>query len=305
MKRITLQREKIYSGSLILVNREYGYHEPERGLAGAFPQRAQSCPGDGEGALLPVLEEIPQILMQRRAAVLLFHLMEKINGWRGIVPVSGWRSRQEQEEIWESSLKENGRVFTETWVAHPGHSEHQTGLAIDLGRKQERVDFIRPEFPDTGICQIFRKRAAGYGFIERYPKGRETVTGIGHEPWHFRYVGIPHARLMEREGLTLEEYTAFVRDFPYGERPCLFSAQGQEFSVSFLKMPEQDGAGPAGRGTGRSPLAALEEKAGDFVRRKEGTVEIEIDQGHPFWISGNNVDGFVITQERSRYGYQT
>ena len=258
MKRVILRKEEIYSGSLILVNRAYGYKE--------YSKRS----------LIPVLDKEPEILMQRRAAVLLFHLMDKINGWQGIVPVSGWRSGKEQEEIWDSSLKENGRGFTETYVAFPGHSEHQTGLAIDLGQKQEIIDFIRPEFPYTGICGIFRERAADYGFIERYPKGREDVTGIGYEPWHFRYVGIPHAKIMEREKLTLEEYIAVLREFPYGEKSYRFQEGGQEFLVSYLKMPDMEAGINA---------------------------TIELDDSHPYWVSGNNVDGFVITQERGRYGY--
>ncbi len=257
MKKLVLQKEEIYSGSLILVNRTYAYKENRSG----FP----------ELSLLPGLEEEPEILLQRRAAVLLLYLMDKINGWQGIVPVSGWRSLREQEEIWDSSLKENGRKFTETYVAVPGHSEHQTGLAIDLGRKQDSVDFIRPEFPYTGICGVFRERAAEYGFIERYPEGKEAVTGIGYEPWHFRYVGVPHAGIMEREGLTLEEYIDFLRQFPYGERPYRYCREGQEFLVSYLELSE--------------------------------AITIEIDDSHPYWISGNNADGFVITQERSRHGY--
>jgi len=273
MKRVILQGQEIYSGSLILVNRAYGYKEHRKGLP--------------KNSLMPVLDKEPEILMQRRAAVLLFHLMDKINGWRGIVPVSGWRSGEEQEEIWESSLKENGREFTETYVAFPGHSEHQTGLAIDLGQKQEAIDFIRPEFPCTGICGIFREKAAEYGFIERYPKGREEITGIGYEPWHFRYVGIPHARIMERQALTLEEYMDFLKQYPYGRKPYSFSDGGKEFLVSCLRMP----------GVG----AAAEKAAADEMR--ENTAIIEIDDSHPYWISGNNVDGFVITQERSRYGY--
>lgn len=267
MKRVILQRNEIYSGSLILVNRAYAYREPKKDA--------------GKESLMPVLEQEPEILMRRRAAVLLFHLMDKINGWRGIVPVSGWRSGREQEEIWENSLKENGKKFTETYVALPGHSEHQSGLAIDLGQKQEVIDFIRPEFPYTGICGTFRQKAAEYGFIERYPKGRETVTGIGYEPWHFRYVGIPHARIMEQKKLTLEEYIDFLRQFPYGEKPCHFSEGSREFLVSFLEMP---GAGK------------------DAAKDSEG-IHMEIDETHPYWISGNNVDGFVITQERSRHGY--
>ena len=60
--------------------------------------------------------------------------------------------------------------------------------------------------PYEGICQRFRELAPLYGFIERYPANKEAVTGIAHEPWHFRYVGRPHAQRMTDLGLTLEEY---------------------------------------------------------------------------------------------------
>ena len=79
-------------------------------------------------------------------------------------------------------------------------SEHQTGLAIDLGLASEEIDVIRPNFPYSGVCAAFRKQAADYGFILRYPAGKEAVTGIAYEPWHFRYVGVPHARFMLNRG---------------------------------------------------------------------------------------------------------
>ena len=82
-------------------------------------------------------------------------------------------------------------------MALPGCSEHQTGLAIDLGKAAGYIDFIRPAFPYDGVCGRFRRLAARYGFIERYQRGKEEVTGISAEPWHFRYVGAPHAQLME------------------------------------------------------------------------------------------------------------
>ena len=187
---IDLQAESIYRGSLILVNREYGYRERAEDLAVQLSAAGR--------------EMTVRTLLQRRAALLLDSLMEVIGGWREIVPVSGWRSYREQKAIWEESLAESGREFTEKYVALPGHSEHQTGLAIDLGKRQEEIDFIRPDFPYTGICQSFRKKAAEYGFIERYPAGKEEITGIGHEPWHFRYVGIPHARIMQEKEIRLE-----------------------------------------------------------------------------------------------------
>lgn len=254
MKAVSLQKQDIYTGNLILVNGEYGYKE------------------EASGMLLPVLNEFSHILLQHRAVVLLSSLMEEISGWENIVPVSGWRSGKEQQEIWDDSIEENGEEFTQKYVAVPGHSEHQTGLAIDLGLKQEVIDFIRPDFPYTGICQTFRKRAAEYGFIERYPSGKEAVTGIGHEPWHFRYVGVPHASIMREKNMTLEEYISFVRKFPYSKMHYCYNSGNGEILVSYLKAQEND------------------------------ETAFEIDEDLPYCVSGNNIDGFIITQWRMRNG---
>ena len=169
--------------------------------------RQHTMPEDGTAReLVSVHPGYPGILLEAEAARKLNQLMDELDGWKSILPVSGWRSIEEQKELYSQSLRENGREFTEKYVAFPGCSEHQTGLAIDLGLMGPNVDFIRPDFPDEGICRAFRGRMAAYGFVERYPAGKEGVTGIAHEPWHFRYVGVPHAAEMARRGLTLEEY---------------------------------------------------------------------------------------------------
>ena len=155
-------------------------------------------------------------------AQLLSACIQKAGGQREIVPVSGWRSQQEQQRIWDDSMAEHGETFTRQYVALPGCSEHQTGLAIDLGKAAGYIDFIRPAFPYDGVCGRFRRLAARYGFIERYQRGKEEVTGISAEPWHFRYVGAPHAQLMETNGLCLEEYRDFAAGSPErrsGKRP--------------------------------------------------------------------------------------
>ena len=153
-----------------------------------------ACPG-GVPDLIPVGGS--PVLLDWQAAQALEALMEELDGWR---------SFEEQTGIYQSSLAENGPAFTRKYVALPGHSEHQTGLAIDLGLRGPEIDFIRPDFPYEGVCQRFRERAADFGFVERYPAGKEAVTGIAHEPWHFRYVGPSHAREMVHRGLVLEEY---------------------------------------------------------------------------------------------------
>ena len=91
-------------------------------------------------------------------------------------------------------------------MARPGCSEHQTGLAIDLGENGPEVDFLCPAFPDSGPCGALRRRAADFGFILRYPKGKEAVTGIGYEPSHYRYVGKDAAKQIMEQGICLEEY---------------------------------------------------------------------------------------------------
>lgn len=255
MKQLILTQEKIYSGSLILVNQKHSCHMASHD----FP--------------VPVVDNAPEILLNRSAGALLARLMEEIDGWQHIIPVSGWRSQEEQQRIWDDSLQENGPEFTRKFVALPGHSEHQTGLAIDLGLKQDHVDFICPEFPYTGICQTFREKAPKYGFILRYPAGKESVTGIGHEPWHFRYVGVPHAKIMSKHGLCLEEYIDFIKQFAFQGRPYLFTDSDRTFFVS-------------------------------YIRAEEKQTLLELPDDLTYTVSGNNMDGFIVTEWRKQDAYQ-
>lgn len=253
MKKLILSHTQMQTGSLILVNQEHGIKENIPNL------------------ITPVWDQSP-VLLQKQATVLLNKLMKEINGWKKIAPVSGFRSLDEQQNIWDNSLAEHGIEFTQKFVAIPGHSEHQTGLAIDLGLRMGDMDFICPEFPYTGICQTFREKALDYGFIERYPTGKEHITGIGHEPWHFRYVGMPHANVMAEQDLTLEEYMTFIKQYPYYFHPYVISTKEQEIYISYLPANDVDGT------------------------------TIMIDDKCPYMISGNNGDGFIITEWRRTCG---
>lgn len=161
--------------------------------------------------LIRVSEDYPDILMERRAAAALRRLLSEIGSDGEIVPVSGWRSNEEQKQIWADTVAEKGVSFARKYVALPACSEHETGLAIDLALKAPEIDFICPDFPQTGICGKFRERAPYYGFIQRYSREKEGITGISEEPWHFRYVGTPHSLIMVKNGLSLEEYTDRMR----------------------------------------------------------------------------------------------
>lgn len=206
--------EMVRTGPLVLVNQA---HPLER-----EPDAA---------SLLPPDHRHPHILLDTRAGTVLNRFLSDLGCTGEIVPVSGYRSRAEQEAIFSNSLRDNGEAFTRAYVALPGCSEHQTGLAIDLGENRPDLDFIRPQFPDTGVFRTFRRRASEYGFILRYPEDKTNLTGIQYEPWHFRYVGWPHARLMEREGLVLEEYHRLLEDYPECGPHLHFQEQGRSFEV--------------------------------------------------------------------------
>lgn len=182
-------------------------------------------------SLLPPDSRRPNILLDARAGTVLSRFLSDLGCAGEIVPVSGYRSRAEQEAIFSRSLRDSGEAFTLAYVALPGCSEHQTGLAIDLGEHRPDLDFIRPQFPDTGVFRTFRRRASEYGFILRYPEDKTNITGIQFEPWHFRYVGWPHARLMEREGLVLEEYIRLLEDYPESGPHLRFQEQGRSFEL--------------------------------------------------------------------------
>ena len=217
MNRLTLKRDQIHAGPLILVNP-------------AHPLRSRE-----PAALVAVEERRPEILLERRTAGLLTACIQAAGGVGQIVPVSGWRSLMEQQTIWDETWEREGEAFTRSYVALPGCSEHQTGLAIDLGLAAQEIDFIRPNFPQDGPCGTFRRLAPRYGFIQRYRRQKETLTSIAEEPWHFRFVGAPHAALMEENGLCLEEYRDFIRARP---RICRMG-RDRWASVSYHPCPEE------------------------------------------------------------------
>lgn len=113
-------------------------------------------------------------------------------GFSGFIITSAYRSRADQEAIYAETT--NGTAQT------PGHSEHETGLCFDVGAVGYRYFDSAPEF------EWITEHCAEYGFILRYPSGKEDVTGIPYEPWHYRYVGIDAATYIMENGITLEEY---------------------------------------------------------------------------------------------------
>ncbi len=124
--------------------------------------------------------------------------------------VSGYRSYDRQSVLFNAEVDKVGEKKAEEAVAYPGNSEHQTGLAMDIS--SESADFLLTEdFKDTKEGKWLHDKAYLYGFILRYPKGKEDITKYKFEPWHYRYVGKKSAKDIFENNWTLEEYFEQVR----------------------------------------------------------------------------------------------
>ncbi|WP_054948834.1 M15 family metallopeptidase [Numidum massiliense] len=155
----------------------------------------------------PFEEDLPQKKMRAEAAKALeklFAAAEKDG--IALFAVSGYRSYEYQESIFAFNVEQKGEEEANRVSARPGQSEHQTGLTMDVSSESAGFDLIEA-FGETPEGKWIAENAADFGFILRYPKGKEDITGYVYEPWHLRYVGNKEvAKEVMSEGLTLEEY---------------------------------------------------------------------------------------------------
>ncbi|WP_434801671.1 M15 family metallopeptidase [Robertmurraya yapensis (ex Hitch et al 2024)] len=126
-----------------------------------------------------------------------------------IFAVSGYRSYERQKSVFDAKVSEAGVVAASEVVAVPGYSEHQTGLAMDVSSRSVNLELIE-EFGETVEGKWLANNAHKFGFIVRYPLGKEDITGYQYEPWHFRYVGVQAATVIFEKDITLEEYFDIV-----------------------------------------------------------------------------------------------
>ena len=172
-----------------------------------------------------------------------------------------YRSKQYQQEIYDrydGQLDEDG--FPK--AALPGHSEHETGLAFDFS------ETVNGDYQGQGDFAWINENCYKYGFVVRYTDKKREITGFRAEPWHFRYVGIPHATYMTKNDLCLEEYIELLREkYTYdGEHLQITDDNGAHYEVFFTPSKDSE----------------------DFT-------DVPVPSGYRYEISGNNVDGFIIT----------
>ena len=129
-----------------------------------------------------------------------------------ILAASGYRSYQRQKAIFDAKAKAIGVEGANRTSAYPGQSEHQTGLAMDLTSTKVGCQLVE-KFGELKEGKWLKENAHKFGFIIRYPKGKENITGYIYEPWHIRFVGKETAEYIFTQGITLEDYFTQVYDY--------------------------------------------------------------------------------------------
>lgn len=248
MKKIRIQQEQIFRGSLVLINSEHSIKD----------YGINKIP-------LHFLDR--EIELDIKAANSLEACLNACSISEDVAAVSGYRSYPDQVQIFEDSLKVNGEEYTRQFVALPGCSEHQSGLAIDLAEKKEQIDFICPELPYDGKFKTLRTQLVQFGFVERYLKGKERITKISPEPWHFRFVGVPHSHIITEKGWVLEEYMAYLKTTS-AQHPLQYTLCNAKFDIWYQSFKEKQ------------------------------EIEIILPDRQLFQISGDNENGVIVTTWR-------
>lgn len=249
----------INAGNLILVNHDYAYTAP--------------APSSGD---LTNLVDYRQGLSSKNFSVkdntvLLSNLI--VNDFntmmtdfavntniKNLIVASGLRTKEYQQTLYDADLTKNNATVS-TLVAIPGHSEHHTGYALDFS--------YNDNFKNNS--KWLNENAYKYGFIQRYADDKKEITKIDNEPWHYRYVGQPHAYYMKENNLCLEEYINSLKQYTFTkEHLKINNFDGVEYEVYYI---------PATKEKTKIPAPKICDN---------------------YSISGNNVDGFIVTVQVSQ-----
>lgn len=155
---------------------------------------------------IPAVIAVRGTMLRSEAAGALEELMTaaEASGY-AVKTISGYRSYATQVSVYNGYVAQNGQATADTFSARPGHSEHQTGLAVDVGNTNGSCD-LEICFGSTAFGEWLKTNAQKYGFIIRYPSGKEAITGYQYEPWHLRFVGVDAAEAVVSSGKTLDEF---------------------------------------------------------------------------------------------------
>ncbi|EKS7868587.1 M15 family metallopeptidase [Bacillus cereus] len=238
-ERKEITKEQIYKGDLLLVNRDY-------------PVKKDSIRSDiinvnHNSELVRGYVIFDRNLRLSKYVVKKFLKVVDAAGKDGVqhfLMSSGYRDFKEQSKLY----KEMGSDY----ALPAGYSEHNLGLSLDVGSTQKKME----KAPEG---KWIEENVWKHGFVLRYPKNKSNITGIQYEPWHIRYVGLPHSAIMQKKNFTLEEYLEFLKE----EKEVSTEVEGKKYTVSYYKVSEN--------------------------------TKVNVPANKQYEISGNNMDGVIVT----------
>lgn len=251
-----------FHGNLILVNENYRYFSGDEKLVSINEMNAEkgrtlfSAVDPSETDKMMIVEDVYEPMA---SMIFDFYDATQISN---ILIYGAYRSTDFQQQLYEDDLAATGNEES-TRVAKAGFSEHESGLAFDI------TTYPDYDYQGEGEYVWFTENCYKYGLIIRYPENKEQITKIQSEPWHFRYVGKPHAYYMTKNNLCLEEYIDMIITKYYyqnDEHLEFTDDNGNEYEVYFV----------------------LSDDASDVTT-------IPVPTGKKFEVSGTNVNGFIVT----------
>lgn len=269
---IVVDNSTIDEGDLILVNYEHEYKKVDSvTLKNAYNEKTGKLKVSST-----TISMVPEAFDALEEMVI---ALEEDTGCDDLLLNSGYRNTESQTYIYNTNVAENGEEYAQAYVAQPGYSEHHTGLACDL-----------TFYTDDGQIISIADHEYGYwlgvncienGFVRRYPSDKVDITKIAYEAWHFRYVGVPHAYAMTEFDYCLEEYIDAVKAYTSDTTMLYVKKNARVDEVTVDSLPTEGGW-----------LVY-------FVPASDGeTTDIKLPRGEKYTnyeISGNNVDGFIVT----------
>ena len=248
-----LGEDAIYTGGLVLVNNWTFFRFP------AGQEADLLCVLDNKTSSYFVKDSTVNLLPEALDA--LNQMMDDFmaqGGSKSVNVVAGHRTEAFQQHLFDQSAERNGLEHAEKYVAKPGGSEHHTGLVVDFSIIHS--DGSSEEYDGSGEYAWINENCQNYGYIVRYEAGKEDLTGIWDEPWHFRYIGVPHATEAAAKGLCLEEYTDYLKQFPFDGEHLTIQCSAGTYEVWYAQGSQ-----------------------------------IYLPDSGEYTVSGNNVDGVVVT----------
>ncbi|MEK5080602.1 M15 family metallopeptidase [Solibacillus sp. FSL W7-1436] len=186
-QQLSLASYSVSSGDLVLVNRDIALQDEPDNLA--------SIPADiAENVIVN-----SEYFLEEQAIAPLKQLFDAAaeDGIEHFIINSAYRSGKLQEQLFEQ--------YGADYSLPAGYSEHQTGLSIDIGSTMGKME-------NVAEGKWMEDNASEFGYILRYPENKVDITGIEYEPWHFRYIGLPHSVMMKQHDFVLEEYIAYLKE---------------------------------------------------------------------------------------------